>query len=73
MLSGMKVGTVSKSGKPARRKIGRVLPAGRPHIAVESGLLGQEHVVIRQSDDTDADHEARRRLLDAALGFARKG
>jgi hypothetical protein len=45
----------------------------RPHVAVAPGLLDAEHTVIRQADDTDAEYDNRRRLLEVALDFARKG
>jgi hypothetical protein len=38
-----------------------------PHVAVAPGLLEQRPVVVREEDDTDADYEARTRLLAAAL------
>jgi len=44
-----------------------------PHVAVAPGLLERRHVVVRDDDDTDADYEARTRLLAAALDHARKG
>jgi hypothetical protein len=36
-------------------------------------VLDQEHIVIRSTDDTDEDYEARRKVFAAALAFARKG
>ena len=48
-------------------------PGTPPHVAVAPGLLDRKHVVIRAADDTDEDHAAKQRLLDAALAFARKG
>nr|WP_294545951.1 hypothetical protein [uncultured Rhodopila sp.] len=43
------------------------------HVAVAPGLLDQKHVVDREEDDTDADYEARSRLLAAALRIAKAG
>lgn len=48
-------------------------PGTPPHVAVAPGLLDQPHVVAREDDDTDADYEARCRLLAAALRVARQG
>jgi len=48
-------------------------PGTPPHVAVAPGLLDREHVVTREDDDTDADYEARCRLLAAALRVARQG
>jgi hypothetical protein len=48
-------------------------PGTPPHVAVAPDLLDRKHVVIRADDDTDDDYEAKQRLLDAALAFARKG
>jgi hypothetical protein len=48
-------------------------PPGTPlHVAVAPGLPEQKHVVIRENDDTDEDYEAKQRLLDAVLAYARK-
>jgi hypothetical protein len=38
----------------------------RPHVAVAPSLLGQDPVVVRADDDTDADYTARVRLLAEA-------
>jgi len=48
-------------------------PGTPPHVAVAPGLLHQPRVVAREDDDTDADYEARCRLLAAALRVARQG
>jgi len=42
-------------------------PGTPPHVAVAAGLREQAHDIIRAEDDTDEDHEARSRLLAAAL------
>ena len=42
------------------------------HVAVAPGLLDREHAVIRADDDTDEDYEAKQRLLDAMLAYAKK-
>jgi hypothetical protein len=48
-------------------------PPGTPlHVAVAPGLLDHAHVVIRDDDDTDEDHEAKQHLLDAMLAYAKK-
>nr|WP_294527861.1 hypothetical protein [uncultured Rhodopila sp.] len=47
-------------------------PDERVHVAVAPGLLDQEHVVDREEDDTDADYEARSRLVAAVLKIARQ-
>ena len=48
-------------------------PAGTPlHVAVAPGVLDKEHVVIRADDDTDEDYEAKQRLLDAMLAYAKQ-
>jgi hypothetical protein len=48
-------------------------PAGTPlHVAVAPGLLEAGHVVIRANDDTDEDYEAKQRLLDAVLAYAKR-
>ena len=51
-----------------------IAPDGTPlHIAVAPGLLDQEHVAIRDPDDTDEDYASKQQLIDAVLAFARKG
>jgi hypothetical protein len=61
--------------RPPRRRRAKpqpdLAPPGTPHVAVAPGLLDREHVVTREDDDTDADYEARCRLLAAALRVAR--
>jgi|HubBroStandDraft_1064217.scaffolds.fasta_scaffold4359985_1 hypothetical protein len=48
-------------------------PPGTPlYVAVAPGLLEQKHVVIRDDDDSDEDYEAKKRLLDAVLAYAKK-
>lgn len=48
-------------------------PAGTPlHVAVAPGLLEQEHTLIREPDESDADYEARRRMFAAMLDYARR-
>jgi hypothetical protein len=65
--------TAIKPDLPAHPQSELALPGTPPHVAVAAGLLDQQHVVIRADDDTDEDYEAKQRLLDAALAFARKG
>lgn len=49
-------------------------PPGTPlHVVVAPELLDQEHVVVRDDDDSDEDYEAKQRLVDGVLAFARKG
>jgi hypothetical protein len=49
-------------------------PSGTPpHVAVAPGLLDQQHIVIRDEEDTDEDYAAKQRRFDAALAFARRG
>ena len=46
-------------------------PAGTPlHIAVAPGLLGHEHVVIRDADDTDESYQSRCELVALMLDYA---
>jgi hypothetical protein len=46
-------------------------PAGTPpHIAVAPGLLDQEHVVIRDADDTDESYQSRCELVALMLDYA---
>ena len=65
--------TAIKPDLPVRPQSELAPPGTPPHVAVAPGLLDQQHVVIRADDDTDKDYEAKQRLLDAALAFARKG
>jgi hypothetical protein len=63
--------------RPPRRRRAETLPdlapPGTPlHVAVAPGLLEQKHVVTRDDDDTDEDYEAKQRLLDAVLAYAKK-
>ena len=62
---------------PTRRRApsyNEIAPEGTPlHIAVAPGILGHEHVAIRDADDTDEDHASKQQLIDAVLAFARKG
>jgi hypothetical protein len=44
----------------------------RVHVAVAPDLLNQDHVVDREDDDTDADYEARSRVMAAVLAIARQ-
>jgi len=61
---------------PRRRRIEIQTDLGPPgtplHVAVAPGLLEQQHVVIPDDDDTDEDYEAKQRLLDAMLAYAKK-
>lgn len=61
---------------PRRRRAATppdLAPEGTPlRVAVAPGLLERKHVVIRDDDDTDEDHEAKQRLLDAMLAYAKK-
>lgn len=51
---------------------GELAPPGTPtHVAVEPGLLDQDHVVIRADDDTDEDYQGKQRLLVAVLAVVR--
>ena len=61
------------SPPPHEAQTGLAPPGTPTHVAAAPGVLDQGHVVIRAADDTDEDHEARTRLLAAALAFARKG
>jgi len=69
--------TMNEISPPPRRRAKPqpdLAPAGTPpHVAVAPGLLDREHVVTREDDDTDADYDARCRLLAAALRVARQG
>jgi Arc/MetJ-type ribon-helix-helix transcriptional regulator len=67
--------TMKTETKPRRQASSqpRSAPSDTPaHVAVAPGLLDHEHVVVRDEEDTDADYEARRRLLDLALRVARR-
>jgi hypothetical protein len=46
-------------------------PGAPPTVVAAPEMLKGEHVVIRAEDDTDADYEARSRLLAAVLTLAR--
>jgi len=74
---GPKLGTMNETRLPRLRRAkpdAELEPAGTPpHVAVAPGLLDGDHIVTREADDTDADYEARRRLLAAALRVARQG
>jgi hypothetical protein len=60
-----------RPAKPSRRNARRE-DGTLPHVAVATELLDAEHAVIRETDDTDTEYEARSRLLAAALNFARR-
>ena len=64
---------VTKPVRPAQQQPELTPPGSPPHVAVAPGVLDHDHAVIRSDDDTDEDFEARRRVLAAALSFARKG
>lgn len=64
---------VTKPDRPEQQHPELAPPGSPPHVAVAPGLLDHDHAVIRSDDDTDEDYEARRRVLAAALSFARKG
>jgi len=51
----------------ATEKIELAPPGSPPTVAVVPELLLGEHVAVREDDDTDADYEARSRLLAAVL------
>jgi hypothetical protein len=59
--------------RPGLPESGLTTPDERVHVAVAPGLLDQDHLVDREEDDTDADYEARSRLLAAALRIAKAG
>ncbi len=63
--------------RPPRRRRAKpppdLAPPGTPlHVAVAPGLLERKHVVLREDDDTDEDYDAKQRLLDAVLAYAKK-
>ena len=41
-----------------------------PSVVVASGLLEQQHEVIRESDDTDTTYEERKSLFSLLVGAA---
>jgi hypothetical protein len=60
--------------QPSEAKLDPELaPAGTPlHVAVAPGLLEQEHTLIREPDESDADYESRRQMFAAVLDYARR-
>jgi hypothetical protein len=68
----MKMNYHSTATGKRRRKVTRVIESP-PHVAVAPGLLELDHAPLREADDTDIDFEARKRLVEAAMRFARTG
>lgn len=49
-------------------------PPGTPlHVTAAPGVLEQDHVVVRESDDTDESYQSRCDLLASLLDYARNG
>jgi hypothetical protein len=47
-------------------------PGTPPHIAVAPGVLDDQHVVIRDEDDTDESYQSRCELVALMLDYAAK-